>query len=111
MNKLVNMTNTALIAANETALPNWVVVSFPIIKIVLAVLIAICSIFMIVAVVSQKGEANGNAITGQTDTFYNRHKGSSLQGIIKKLTVIDAILLVVFCIIFLVINTIYAGTV
>lgn len=112
MNKFANITNSMLLAtSNETALPTWVVSSFPIIKIVLAILILICSIFMIIAVIAQKGEANGSAITGQTDTFYNRHKGSSLQGLIKKLTVIDAILLVVFCVIFLVLNTIYAGTI
>ena len=111
MNKFMNISNALMLAKNEAALPGWVVSSFPIIKIVLAVLIAICGIFMIVAVLAQKGEANGNTITGQTDTFYNRHKGSSLQGIIKKLTVIDAILLVIFCIAFLVLNSIYAGTV
>ena len=111
MNKLVNLSNLML-ATNENALPTWVVSSFPIIKIVLAVLIAICSIFMIVVVLCQKGESNGSAsITGTTDTFYNRNKGTSLQGLIKKLTVIDASLLVVLCIIFLVLNTIYAGTI
>lgn len=110
MNRFINFTNNIMLtgAKNEAPVADWIVASFPIIKIVLAVLIAICSIFMIVAVLAQKGEANGNTITGQTDTFYNRHKGSSLQGIIKKLTIIDAILLVVFCVIFLVLNSIYA---
>ena len=111
MNNFMNKANALMLATSENALPTWVVSSFPIIKIVLFVLIAICSIFMIVAILSQRGEANGNTITGQTDTFYNRNKGTSLQGIIKKLTVIDAILLVVFCLAFLVLNSIYTGTV
>lgn len=106
MNKLNNL----LLATNETPVPIWVQESFPIIKIVLAVLILICSIFMIVAVLCQKGETNGSAsITGTTDTFYNRNKGTSLEGVIKKLTVIDAILLLVFCIAFLILNAIYVG--
>ena len=110
MNTLINKMNLML-AGSDTPVATWVASSFPIIKIVLFVLITICSIFMIVAVLSQKGEANGNAITGQTDTFYNRNKGTSLQGIIKKLTIIDAILLVVFCLAFLIISSIYAGTI
>jgi len=110
MNKFINFNNLlAATVADEKAVAPWIVSSFPIIKIILAILIAICSIFMIVAVIAQRGETNGSTITGQTDTFYNRNKGSSLQGIIKKLTVIDAILLVVFSIIFLVLNSIYAG--
>ena len=105
-NKFANI----MMATNENPVPVWVQESFPIIKIVLAVLILICSIFMIVAVLSQKGEANGSAsITGNVDTFYNRNKGTSLQGVIKKLTVIDAILLLVFCLAFLILNAIYVG--
>ncbi len=93
---------------SDTAMAPWVVNSFPIIKIVLCVLIAILSIFMIVAVLMQKGNSNGvDAVTGQMDTFYNKNKGSSLQGKIKKLTVWAAALLLVFCVIFLIINTIY----
>ena len=111
MNKFITNVNTLMLAGNENAQADWIVSSFPIIKVVLAVLIAICAIFMIIAVIAQRGEANGSTITGQTDTFYNRNKGSSLQGIIKKLTIIDAILLVVFCIIFLALNTVFAGTI
>lgn len=101
-----------LLAENEHAVPTWVENSFPIIKIVLACLILVCAIFMIVAVLSQKNEENGvSAITGSADTFYNRNKGTSIQGKIKKLTVIDAILLVVFCLAFLILNFIYVGTI
>ena len=107
---LNKFTNLMLATTNETPDPIWIQQSFPIIKIVLAILISICAIFMIVAVLAQKGEANGSAsITGTQDTFYNRNKGTSLQGVIKKLTVIDAILLLVFCIAFLILNAIYVG--
>lgn len=106
---LIKYTNL-LLTANENPVPVWVSDSFPIIKLVLAILIAICAIAMIVIVMCQKGETNGSAsITGTTDTFYNRNKGTSLQGKLKKLAIIDAILLLVFCIIFLVLNAIYEG--
>jgi len=108
MNKLLSTMN--LIANNDSAMPVWVVKSFPIIKIVLAVLICLLSIFIIIAVLSQKTESNGsNVLTGQADTFYNRNKGQSLQGKIKKLTVIASILIFVLCVAFLIINSIYSA--
>lgn len=95
----------------EKARPDWVVKSFPIIKLVLVSLILVCSIFMIIAVVCQDGNTNGmTGITADTsDTFYNRNKGQSMQGKIKKWMVIDAIAIVVLCIAYLILNTIYSG--
>lgn len=95
----------------EKARPEWVVNSFPIIKLVLVCLILVCSIFMIVAIVCQDGNTNGmTGITADSsDTFYNRNKGQSMQGKIKKWTVVDAILIVALCIVYLILNTIYAG--
>ncbi len=82
----------------------------PILKIVIACLIVVCSIFMIIAVVCQKGNSNGiSGVTGNADTFYNRNKGASLQGKIKKWTIIDAVLLLVLCVTFLILNLIYGG--
>ena len=64
---------------------------------------------MIIAVVAQKGESNGvTGITGQADTFYNRNKGSSLQGKLKKLIAIDAVIILVMSIAFLILSQIYA---
>ena len=98
-----------MLAANE-ARPDWVVSSFPVIKIVLACLILACSIVMIVVNLCQKTDADGtNVITGQADTFYNRNKGGSLQGKIKKLTIILAICLLVFCVTYFIMNSYYAG--
>jgi protein translocase SecG subunit len=101
------------LADDNTAVAPWVASSFPIIKIVLCVLLLVCAIFMIVAVIAQKGEANGlTGITGGTaDTFYNRNKKGSLQGVIRKLVMIDAVLILVIGIAFLFINCIYAGTI
>lgn len=82
----------------------------PVLKIIISVVIALCALFMIIAIVAQKGNTNGiSGITGNSDTFYNRNKGASLQGKIKKWTVIDAIVLFALCVVFLILNLIYAG--
>ena len=105
------LTSLNFLIASDKVRPDWVVNSFPIIKLVLVCLILVCSVFMIVAMVLQQGNTNGmTGITADTsDTFYNRNKGQSMQGKIKKLTIIDAVLIMVLCIAYLVLNTIYAG--
>lgn len=101
------------ICADENAgVANWVVESFPIVKIVIMSLLALLSIAMIVLVVMQKSETNGaGAITGQSDTFYNRNKGATLQGKIKIWTIVTASLILVLCLTFLVMSQIYEGTI
>ncbi len=106
---LKTLFNSILLSSSTAEVPEWVASSFPIIEIVLAALITVCSIFMIVAVVMQKGESNGaTGITGASaDTFYNRNKGGSLQGKLKKLVMIDAIIIMVLAIAFLICFSIY----
>ena len=103
----------SLICKDENAeTASWVVESFPIIKIVIMCLLALLSIAMIVLVVMQKSNTNGaGAITGQSDTFYNRNKGATLQGKIKVLTIICAVLIMVLCLTFLIMSQIYEGTI
>ena len=103
----------ALICADENkATASWVVNSFPIIKIVIMAVIAFLSLMLIVLVVMQKGDNNGaSAITGRTDTFYNRNKKTTLQGKIKVLTVICASVMMVLCLTFMILSQIYAGTI
>ncbi len=100
---------TSLLAdSSNTEVAPWIASSFPIIEIIIAVLLTICSIFMIVAVVAQKGESNGvTGVTGQADTFYNRNKGGSLQGKLKKWVLVDAIIILVLAIAFLILSRIY----
>ncbi len=94
----------------ETA--SWIVNSFPIVKIVIMSVLALLSIAMIVLVVMQKSNTNGaSAITGQSDTFYNRNKSATLQGKIKVLTIICAVCIMVLCVAFLIMNQIYQGTI
>ena len=102
-----------LICADENAeIAPWIRDSFPIAKIVIMCVLVVLAIAMIVFVVMQKSNTNGvSAISGQSDTFYNRNKGATLQGKIKILTIIDAVLILVLCITFFVLNTIYVGTI
>ena len=97
--------------ATDKARSEWVVKSFPIIKLILVIAILLCSIALIVAVMAQEGNSNGmTGITGDSsDTFYNRNRGQSMQGKIKKLTVICTGLILVLCLAYLVLNTIYSG--
>ena len=106
----MNFINFLMEAATQKARPDWVVNSFPIIKLILVILILLCSIFMIVSVMMQEGNTNGmTGITGEADTFYNRNKGQSMQGKIKKITIVVAIMILVFCLAYWVLNTIYSG--
>ncbi len=92
----------------NASMPAWIVSSFPVIEIVIMCLLAVCAIVMIVLVCMQKSNTNGiSAISGQADTFYNRNKRSTLQGKIKTLTIIDAVLIMVLCIIYVIMNAIF----
>ena len=107
----MNITNFLMEEATQKARSEWVVNSFPIIKLILVIAILLCSIFMIISVMVQEGNTNGmTGITGDSsDTFYNRNRGQSMQGKIKKWTVIDAVAILVLCLVYLVLNSIYAG--
>lgn len=101
-----------LVCARDTnaETPDWIVKSFPIIKIVLVCILAVLAVAMIVFVIMQKSDTNGiSAISGQSNTFYNKNKGATLQGKIKILTIIDAILILVITVVFLILNTIFHG--
>ena len=103
----------SLICADANkATASWIVNSFPIIKIVIMAVLALLSIALIVLIVMQKGNTNGSsALTGKSDTFYNRNKKSTLQGKIKVLTVICASVMMVLCLAFMILSQIYAGTI
>ena len=104
--------NKFICADENKAVAPWVESSFPTIKVVIMCVLAVLAVAMIILIVMQKSNTNGvSAVTGQTDTFYNRNKKATLQGKIKTLTIIDAVFILVLCIAFLVLNTIYAGNI
>lgn len=105
----MKLLNTISLLAAKTR-PQWVVNSFPIIRIVLASLIGALAIALIVLSLCQESSSNGaGAITGEANTFYNRNKGKSLQGKIKLATIICAASIVVLCILYLVVYGVYHG--
>ena len=109
---LFNIGNFLCSDDTNKAVAPWIENSFPIIKVVIVSVLAVLAILMIVLNVMQKSNSDGaSAITGRSNTFYNRNKGATLQGKIKILTIIDAVLILVLCIAFLVLNTIYTGTI
>ena len=103
----------SLICADENkATASWIVNSFPIIKIVIMSILAVLAIALIVLIVMQKGNTNGSsALTGKSDTFYNRNKKSTLQGKVKVLTIICASIMMALCLVFMILSQIYAGTI
>jgi protein translocase SecG subunit len=94
---------------NKSVAP-WIEKSFPIAKVVIVSVLAVLAILMIVLNIMQKSNSDGaSAITGRSNTFYNRNKGATLQGKIKILTIIDAVMILVLCIAYLVLHTIFEG--
>ena len=71
------------------------------------VLSILAAIFVIIVVIMQPGNSNGiGAVSGQSETFYGKNKGKSLESKMKKLTVIAVIVLAVCMIIFYVLSII-----
>ena len=71
------------------------------------VLSILAAIFVIIVVIMQPGNSNGiGAVSGQSETFYGKNKGKTLESKMKKLTVIAVIVLAVCMIIFHVLSII-----
>jgi preprotein translocase subunit SecG len=83
---------------------------FPVLRVVIAIIIAILGLALIVTVLVQPSASNGvNPITGQTETFYGKNKSRTLEGLLRKLTVIFAITIAVLTVIYFVTVMIYTG--
>lgn len=91
------------------AVANWITTSFPIIRLVLLILMVVLSLALILVVLFQPSNSDGmGAISGQSsDTFYSRNKGRSLEGIMKRLTIVLSIVLFVISVLFFVTVIIY----
>ena len=65
-------------------------------KIALTILFVIVCIFLIAVVLFQEGNSQGlGAIAGAADSYWGKNKGRSLEGTLKKLSLIGAILFLV----------------
>lgn len=91
-------------------LPAWVTDSFPIIRFVLLIVIAVLSVAMVIIVMIQPSNTQGmGGLTGQADTFYSKNKSRTLEGALRRATVVIAIALFVLALLFLISLSIYAG--
>ena len=83
---------------------------FPTLRIVIAIIIAVLALALVVIVLIQPSASNGvNPITGQTETFYGKNKGHTLEGLLRKLTVIFSITIAVLTVVYFVTVMIYTG--
>ena len=91
------------------AVATWITESFPIIRLVLLILMVVLSLALILVVLFQPSNSDGmGAIAGQSsDTFYSKNKGRSLEGIMKRLTIVLSIVLFVVSVLFFVTVIIY----
>ena len=91
------------------SVPRWVSNSFPTIRLVLLIAMVVLALAMILVVLFQPSTGDGmGAISGQvSDTFYSKNKGRSLEGIMKRLSIVLAICLFVISILFFVTVVVY----
>ena len=72
-------------------IPVWATQSFPVIRIVLFAIIAVCALALIIVILFQNEEAKGmDAITGQQESYYSQNKGDSRDGKLKIITIVLA---------------------
>ncbi len=80
---------------------------YPIVRIVLLVLIVLCALFMVFVILLQPGNSSGlGAIGGGVETFLGKNKAKTLEGKMKRLTVIVAIALALLLIAFAIVSII-----
>jgi len=85
--------------------PTWMSIEFiSAIRITLMVLLLVSAAVMVVCILLQEAKSSGlGAITGQgTDSYYSKNKGRSLEGVLKRLTIIFSILTISFTVLFFV---------
>jgi len=92
-------------------LPQWVTDTFGGIQIALVVIIALCSLVMIVGVLASPPQTGigSNAITGASESYFTKHKGKNNQGRLKWLIIICASTIAICAISFFIAYAIYPG--
>ena len=91
-------------------LPQWVTVSFPIIRIIMIIVLATLATIMIVLVLAQEGSSSGtNVLSGVRESFYRENKNSSKEGRLKRLMTIAGIAFVIITILYFITLKIYNG--
>ena len=97
---------------NLAGVSSWVSESFPIIRMVLLIVIAVISFALIFVVLFQPGKEDGGmgARGGSTtDTFYSKNKSQTWESALKRLTIVLSVVIAVLTIAFFVTVAIYSG--
>ena len=75
--------------------------AFHVIRLIILALVVLLAIGLIVIVMLQPAETQGlGAISGGTDTFFAKNKSKTMQGLLRRLTIIFSIALAVLTIVF-----------
>ncbi len=84
-------------------IPDWIAVSFPIIRYVFMFLIAAAAITLIVTTLMQNSQEGGsNVITGAQESFYSQNKGKTKESILKKITIAMVSIIFILIVLFFV---------
>ena len=83
-----------------------------IMNLVLGIILLIAAVFLVLAVVAQQGKAHGlsGAIAGGAETFFGKDKGTRIDRLLAKLTMICGILFVAVVLIVYIIQPDYSNT-
>lgn len=87
-----------LLFAKGDALPEWIVTSFPIIRIVLVALITVSAVTLIITTLlqSNSNDNGSQALSGGShESYYEQNKGETRDGKLKKATIITASIIAV----------------
>ena len=92
----------SLLLENQSQVAPWISSSFPIIRVVVLVLIALLAIAIISIVMCLESNADGgtNVISGQSESFFAKNQGSSREGRLKKAIVVCGIAIAVLAVLF-----------
>ena len=80
-------------------------------KIASFILLGLCALTIIIVILIQpNAESRGtNALTGASETYYAQNKGSTREGILKRLTIACAIIIFIVSIFLIILLKIQAG--
>ncbi len=105
------MFNLFNLMGSSTTVAPWISESFPIIRVVLVSLILVFSVAIIILVLkTNSAGVNGNAVTGQTESYYMANKGSTKAGRHAKLLTIFSISIAVLALLYFVSYIVYPAT-
>jgi len=87
----------------------WITESFPVIRMVLMILIAIACLGMVISILASPANtgAGTNAITGASESYYTKNKGKNNQGRIRNAIILCAVIIAVSAILFFISYVVY----